>query len=114
MRRGPAAVVALCALLACGDDEPAAPRVHVQPDASPQPTAAERGKYLVEAVAACGMCHTPRKADGSFDEAKQLSGVECLIDLDPEDAARGCMHSRNLTAHETGLQNRSDDEIADM
>src|SRR5436190_1914705 len=37
-----------------------------------------RGAYLVNHVAACGDCHTPRNADGSFDESRALSGVACL------------------------------------
>lgn len=74
----------------------------------------ERGRYLVEAVAACGLCHTPRNLDGSFDETRRLSGVECLEDRLPADPIRGCIHSRNLTNHETGLQNRTDLEIKDM
>ena len=80
----------------------------------PQPSLVERGEYLVKAVAACGMCHTPRQPDGSFDYSRWLSGVECLIDVDPGDERRGCVHSRNLTNHETGLQNRSDEDIKDM
>jgi hypothetical protein len=43
-----------------------------------------------------------------------LSGVECLEDRLPDDPIRGCIHSRNLTNHETGLQNRTDAEIKDM
>jgi mono/diheme cytochrome c family protein len=74
----------------------------------------ERGRYLVESVAACGLCHTPRKPDGTFDETRRLSGVECLEDRLPDDPIRGCIHSRNLTNHETGLQNRTDTEIKDM
>lgn len=73
-----------------------------------------RGQYLVESVAACGRCHTPRTADGRFDSTKRLSGVECLEDRLPADPQRGCVHSRNLTNHETGLKNRSDDDIIDM
>src|SRR6185312_16458945 len=75
---------------------------------------AERGKYLVEALGACGDCHTPRKQDGSFDTTKTLAGVDCFIDADPTNDAVGCLSSRNLTNHETGLKNRSDQEIKDM
>src|SRR3954468_8600818 len=45
-----------------------------------------RGDYLVNHVAACPDCHTPRKMDGSPDMAKFLSGVECLADADPTDS----------------------------
>ena len=33
----------------------------------------ERGKYLVDAVAACGHCHTPR-AEADYDMTKYLAG----------------------------------------
>lgn len=73
-----------------------------------------RGDYLVNHVIACGDCHTPRKADGSLDESKKLSGVECFIDAVPNDDTMGCLSSRNLTNDATGLKNRSDQEIKDM
>jgi mono/diheme cytochrome c family protein len=76
--------------------------------------AVARGKYLVTNVAVCGDCHTPRKQDGSVDEDKLLSGIECFIDAVPGDDEAGCLHTRNLTNHETGLMNRSDQEIKDM
>lgn len=34
----------------------------------------ERGKYLVEEVAKCQDCHTPRLPDGQFDRTKWLKG----------------------------------------
>ena len=33
------------------------------------------GKQLVEEVAKCGDCHTPRKASGEFDRSKWLKGA---------------------------------------
>jgi len=33
-----------------------------------------RGKYLVEEVARCQECHTPKGADGQFDQTKWLKG----------------------------------------
>lgn len=78
------------------------------------PAVVERGRYLVHNVAVCVDCHTPRTATGQLDEDKLLSGVECFIDVDPTDDAVGCLHTRNLTDHETGLRNRSDQEIKDM
>lgn len=92
--------------------KPADAGAHLVVDASISPTI--RGRYLVESVAACGRCHTPRTADGRFDQTKLLSGVECLEDVLPDDPQRGCVHSRNLTNDETGLKNRSDDDIIDM
>lgn len=33
-----------------------------------------RGKYIVEGVAMCGMCHTPRTDAGEIDQARWLDG----------------------------------------
>jgi mono/diheme cytochrome c family protein len=37
--------------------------------------AVARGKYLVEGVAMCGTCHTPRKANGELDRDRWLAGA---------------------------------------
>jgi mono/diheme cytochrome c family protein len=34
-----------------------------------------RGKYIVEDVAMCGTCHTPRNADGSLNRNRWLAGA---------------------------------------
>lgn len=34
-----------------------------------------RGKYIVEGVAMCGMCHTPRTDSGEIDAARSLDGA---------------------------------------
>jgi hypothetical protein len=34
-----------------------------------------RGKYLVEEVGRCQECHTPKGADGQFDQTKWLKGA---------------------------------------
>jgi len=34
-----------------------------------------RGKYIVEGLAACGDCHTPRNRDGEIDRTKWLAGA---------------------------------------
>src|SRR5215468_1835773 len=74
----------------------------------------ERGRYLVDTVALCNDCHTPRNADGSFDKTNRyLAGVECLIDVDPE-PGKGCLNSRNLTSDATGLKSRTDVQIKAM
>jgi len=73
-----------------------------------------RGEYLVNVVSVCTDCHTPRNPDGSPDFDNYLAGVECFADADPTDDDVGCVSSRNLTNHETGLKNRSDEEIKDM
>ena len=42
----------------------------------------ERGRYLVEALAHCGECHTPRNALGGLDRSRWLAGA-------PNPAGRG-------------------------
>lgn len=37
-----------------------------------------RGKYLVESVAMCGQCHTPRDANGMLDQHRALQGAPVL------------------------------------
>jgi mono/diheme cytochrome c family protein len=44
-----------------------------------QPGAIERGKYLVENVAMCEECHTPRDASGNLDESRRLQGAAIWI-----------------------------------
>lgn len=34
-----------------------------------------RGKYIVEGLARCGQCHTPRESDGSPDRSHELQGA---------------------------------------
>ena len=41
----------------------------------------ERGKYLVEEVAKCQDCHTPRGSDGQLDQTKWLKGA--VLDFQP-------------------------------
>jgi mono/diheme cytochrome c family protein len=44
-----------------------------QPSSDATPVA--RGKYIVEDVAGCGNCHTPRKPDGELDRSRWLAGA---------------------------------------
>ena len=37
-------------------------------------TAVERGRYIVESVAMCELCHTPRDASGNPDKSRWLMG----------------------------------------
>jgi hypothetical protein len=39
----------------------------------------EKGRYLVEEIAKCPECHTPRKADGELDSAAWLRGAPIWI-----------------------------------
>jgi mono/diheme cytochrome c family protein len=34
-----------------------------------------RGKYIVEGVARCGECHTPRESNGILDQSRALQGA---------------------------------------
>jgi mono/diheme cytochrome c family protein len=34
-----------------------------------------RGQYIVEGVAMCGTCHTPRRSDGELDRSRWLAGA---------------------------------------
>jgi mono/diheme cytochrome c family protein len=47
------------------------------PPTTPAPVSAaiERGKYLVESVAACWQCHTPRNEQGELDRTRWLLGA---------------------------------------
>lgn len=46
-----------------------------------------RGKYLVEEVARCQECHTPRLPDGQFDKEKWLKGA--VLNVQPIDPIKG-------------------------
>lgn len=82
--------------------------------AAVRPEEVERGRYLVHHVTACTECHTPRDVVGRLDQTRLLSGVECFRDGSANRDKTGCLHTGNLTNHETGLKNRSDAEIKAM
>ena len=89
-------------LLACSDD--------ANSERARSAALVERGRYLVENVAACSNCHTPRDDMGALIPELALSGVDCFIP-----GANGeCLNVSNLTNHETGLLRRTDDEIKRM
>ena len=48
---------------------------------------AARGKYLVEEVARCQECHTPRLPDGQFNKEKWLKGA--VLNVQPIDPIKG-------------------------
>lgn len=68
-----------------------------------QSAAVSRGAYLVEAVAHCGECHTPRTALGGLDRDRALAGAEMLD---------GIGYAPNLTPHEDGLAAWTAEDIA--
>jgi mono/diheme cytochrome c family protein len=69
-----------------------------------------RGQYLVDHVTACTDCHTPRGPMGAPIADQYLAGSECFVRLDNG----SCLHTSNLTDHETGLLRRTDAEIKRM
>jgi len=71
----------------------------------------ERGRYLTT-IGACAECHSPRGPQGAFIEGRELSGVACLFDVaPPADNGQGCLNGPNITNHETGLANWTDEQI---
>jgi len=57
----------------------------------------QRGKYLVEEVARCQECHTPRTETGEFDRAQWLKGAT-LIGVPPTPIAGWHQKSPDLTS----------------
>ncbi|HEX9880387.1 MAG TPA: cytochrome c [Candidatus Binatia bacterium] len=80
-------------------------RVSSPPAAAPK-SGVERGKYLVEHVALCGDCHTPRNALGVPNRSLYLAGTksgpfgEEMPNITPDE--------------ETGIKSWSRDEIANV
>jgi mono/diheme cytochrome c family protein len=63
------------------------------PPAAPSEPVA-RGRYLVDHVAICGDCHTPRDRFGAEDESRYLAGTA---------AEPGSPRVPNITPHRTGI-----------
>jgi len=55
-----------------------------------------RGKYLVESVAICQDCHSPRGPDGQFDKTKWLKGAP--IDFKPDNPMPWAATAPDITA----------------
>jgi mono/diheme cytochrome c family protein len=62
-----------------------------------------RGRYLVEAIAHCGECHSPRTATGAIDRAKEMSGNPSGPD------GKGIP---NITPDPTGIGDWSESDLA--
>ena len=56
----------------------AAPQKSAAP-AAPAQSAIEHGCYIVENVAMCEECHTPRDGGGNLDESRRLQGAQIWI-----------------------------------
>ena len=68
----------------------------------------EHGRYLVETIAGCGNCHTPRLPDGTPDDSKNLAGA--FVIEEPVFKA----YARNITPDmETGIGSWTEDQIVD-
>lgn len=68
---------------------------------------AERGQYLVDGLAACGNCHTPRNPDGSFNTDLYLAGGFEINELPAFD-----VYTPNITPDaDTGIGGWSIEEI---
>lgn len=50
-----------------------------KPAASGTESRVARGKYIVESVAMCGTCHTPRNESGDLDRAHWLDGASLWL-----------------------------------
>lgn len=73
------------------------------------PEVIKRGAYLANVIYPCTGCHSPRN-----DPSKAFGGVDCWTDTLPNDPTMGCLSTKNLTNHETGLKNVSDAELMDL
>lgn len=100
----------------CGDNNEK-PGVDAAIDGSGQEAAA-RGQYIMNVLGACSFCHTPLLMDGTRDLTKLFAGVDCFFDVDSMTGidnmnGTGCISTRNLTNHSTGLANVTDQQIKD-
>ena len=68
-----------------------------------------RGKYIVEGVAGCGYCHTPRDKDGNPDRAKWLAGAPVFYE-----PARPMPGWANTAPRLAGLPPGSDAEMIQL
>ncbi|MEL6736362.1 MAG: cytochrome c [Pseudomonadota bacterium] len=72
------------------------------PDGVSDVPAFERGRYLVESLAHCGECHTPRDLTGGLKLAEWMAGAR---------APDGKGRIPNISPHETGIGSWSQSDI---
>ncbi len=109
-------VVAGVLAVGCGDN-----RERPEPDAaidSGGQSPVARGQYIVNVLGACTFCHTPLLDNGQRDLDNLFAGVDCFLDIDSpnfqdDGNGTGCISTRNLTNHATGLANATDTQIKD-
>jgi RNA polymerase sigma factor (sigma-70 family) len=58
----------------------------------------KRGDYLVNQVARCGNCHTPRNAKGELDLSRHLQGADIWFTPKPKPRGRWADEAPNITA----------------
>jgi mono/diheme cytochrome c family protein len=84
---------------------------HIMDDRPAMLGSAERGKYLVDHVLLCGVCHTPSLPNGDPDPAKYLAGSRSY-DFDDVDGTTITVNAENLTSHDPeGLHAWSDGQV---
>jgi mono/diheme cytochrome c family protein len=71
-----------------------------------QATRIARGQYIVEGVAGCGYCHTPRDRDGNPDHSRWLEGAPVFYE-----PARPVQGWANTAPRLAGLPPGSDAEL---
>lgn len=99
-------LAALYLVAACGRsaaDDKAEPGAGVKAD----PALAKRGEYLVNQVARCGDCHTPRDARGRLDLTRNLQGAKMWFT--PKDRA-GEWHDHAPDITSSGKGGKWDEE----
>ena len=70
-----ALMIAAFATIIFGGEQIAAQDAKKAAGTSGDTTVVGRGQYLVEGVAVCGNCHTPRKPNGELDRSHWLAGA---------------------------------------
>ena len=108
-------VVAAVVAIGCGDnvDRPGTTDDGGTTDGQ---SAVARGQYIMNVLGACTFCHTPLLPNGMRDQANLLAGVDCFFDADSPTGidngnGMGCLSTRNLTNHATGLKNATNEQI---
>jgi len=108
-------VLAAMVATACGDNREKT--IDAPVDTPEMTTSRQRGEYIVNVLGACSFCHTPLLANGSRDPDRFLGGIDCFIDIDNpptfqnNNNGAGCLSTRNLTPHSTGIGAASDEAI---
>ena len=72
-----------------------------------------RGAYLVEAVAHCGACHTPRKSLGAEDKDLAYTGGMYKDRVSRRDGRLINWSAPNITPADSGLKHWTEDDLSD-